>query len=206
MTVVELLTSTGARRDVRGPLRWVVRSAAVAISCGVLYATVGTYIDLFAMTIAFLSAVLTLVFLTIGASATSHAERPSWIDFVLSLSALSAGIYFYIESDRIITRITLLDPLTVPDVIFSSILLVLTLEATRRTVGLGLTAIVLVFLAYNLWGHVLPGKLGHGEIGYLHFLDIMMFTTDGLFGVPVKVAATYAFLFVMFGTFLGKAG
>jgi TRAP transporter 4TM/12TM fusion protein len=39
-----------------------------------------------------------------------------------------------------------------------------------------------------------------------HFIDINVYTTDGLFGVPVRVAATYAFLFVMFGTFLEKAG
>ncbi|MBZ0286873.1 MAG: MMPL family transporter, partial [Anaerolineae bacterium] len=79
-------------------------------------------------------------------------------------------------------------------------------EATRRTVGPGLTVIVLVFLAYNLWGDRLPGVLGHGPIDYRHFLDILVFTTDGIYGVPVRVALTYVFLFGMFGTFLSRAG
>ncbi|MEC7256208.1 MAG: TRAP transporter fused permease subunit, partial [Pseudomonadota bacterium] len=102
--------------------------------------------------------------------------------------------------------ITLLDPLSVWDITFASLILALTIEAMRRTVGMGLTLIVLIFLAYNLWGDRLGGTLGHGEITYDHFIDITVFTTDGLFGVPLRVAATYAFLFVLFGTALSKAG
>ncbi len=78
----------------------------------------------------------------------------------------------------------------------------LTIELTRRTTGLGLTVIVLIFVAYNLFGHLLNGVLSHGYIDYNHFLDIMVYTTDGIMGLPARVAATYAFLFVMFGTFL----
>jgi TRAP transporter 4TM/12TM fusion protein len=89
---------------------------------------------------------------------------------------------------------------------FATLVVVLALEITRRTVGLFLMLLVLVFIAYNLWGHLIDGALGHGYISFNHFLDINIYTTDGLFGVPVRVAATYAFLFVMFGTFLEKAG
>ncbi|HSG95210.1 MAG TPA: TRAP transporter fused permease subunit, partial [Afifellaceae bacterium] len=59
---------------------------------------------------------------------------------------------------------------------------------------------------YNLFGDLIGGPLKHGEITLTHFLDITVFTTDGLFGVPLRVAATYAFLFVMFGTALAKTG
>ena len=74
----------------------------------------------------------------------------------------------------------------------------------RRSVGLGLTAIVLLFIAYNLFGHFIPGAFGHGHIELAHFLDVSIFTTDGLFGVPLKVASTYAFLFVLFGSALER--
>lgn len=206
MTLVEFLASTGPRRSLDGPLKHVVWGVSVTVAAGILWTTVGTYVDLFAVTIAFLSVMLALVFLTIAATESSDTARPNLLDVVMALAGIAAGIYFFIDSERIITRITLLDELTTWDVVFSSILLVLTIEATRRTVGMGLTVIVLLFIAYNLYGDALPGKLGHGKIDYLHFLDIMMFTTDGVFGVPIRVAATYAFLFVMFGTFLSKAG
>src|SRR5690606_7916059 len=58
---------------------------------------------------------------------------------------------------------------------------------------------------YNLYGHLLGGILQHGYIDYVHFIDIMVYTTDGIMGLPARVAATYAFLFVMFGTFLYAA-
>ena len=41
---------------------------------------------------------------------------------------------------------------------------------------------------------------------FTYLLDILVFTTDGVFGVPIQVVASYVFLFVMFGTFLSKAG
>ena len=92
------------------------------------------------------------------------------------------------------------------DIMFASLLIILCLEVCRRTVGLLLTGIVICFMVYNLYGHVLPAPFGHGYIGFEHFLDIMMFTTDGLFGTPLRVAATYVLLFVLFGTFLANAG
>ena len=55
-------------------------------------------------------------------------------------------------------------------------------------------------------GHHLGGVLQHGEIGFLHLLEIAVFTTDGIFGLPLRVAATYAFMFVLFGTLLQACG
>ena len=127
-------------------------------------------------------------------------------DWIFATLSAVAGAYFVAQSDVIARRITLLDPLSATDLAFASLLLLLTLEAVRRTVGVGLTSIVLLFLAYNLFGHRLGGVLGHGYISYPHFIDIVVFTTDGLFGVPLRVAATYAFLFVLFGTTLAAAG
>ncbi|MGH9806148.1 MAG: TRAP transporter permease, partial [Terriglobia bacterium] len=101
-----------------------------------------------------------------------------------------------------VQRISLLFPLDLWHLVFGTIVCVLTIELTRRTTGLGLTVIVLAFVAYNMFGHLLQGVLSHGYIDYNHFLDIMVYTTDGIMGLPARVAATYAFMFVMFGTFL----
>jgi TRAP-type uncharacterized transport system fused permease subunit len=49
------------------------------------------------------------------------------------------------------------------------------------------------------------GVLQHGYIDYQHFIDIIVYTTDGIMGLPVRVAATYAFMFVLFGTVLYAA-
>lgn len=200
------LIGTGVRRSLSGILGTVVKSFAAMVALAVVYTTTIVYIDLFLMTVIFLSAILALLFLIYSASPNSRLDKPSILDWVFSLASVAVGVYFTMEAGRIVQRITLLFPLEMTDMVMASILLILTIEATRRTVGFGLTSVVMIFVVYNLFGHNLPAGFGFRQVNYNHFLDIMMFTTDGLFGVPLRVAATYAFLFVMFGTFLARAG
>jgi len=198
--------ATGASRKLSGAYGRFAKPLGALITLGIIATTTIWIVDLFAMVVVFLGAVLSLVFLSIGPSPTSDPDRIPIVDVVLALLALSTSIYLFIEIDRIAQRIALLDELTTLDLFFGSVMLLVTLEATRRTVGLGLLLIVLGFLAYNLWGDSLPGVFSHGVIGYRHFLDILVFTTDGLFGVPVRVALTYVFLFGLFGVVLHRVG
>ncbi|WP_461429793.1 TRAP transporter large permease subunit, partial [Ketobacter sp.] len=204
--ILSSMLETGTKRKLSPGLARILQSIAAIIALGVIYTTTIVYVDLFAMTIVFLSSMLALLFLLYTPGPWGRTNSPSIIDWVLSLTSVAAGVYFLVESSRIVERITLLFPLEMPDLIAGSALFFLTIEATRRTVGFGLTSVVTIFLLYNLFGHGLPAGLGFREVGYNHFLDIMMFTSDGLFGVPLRVAATYAFLFVLFGTFLSRAG
>lgn len=204
--ILSSILETGTKRQLSPKLARILQSIAAIIALGVIYTTTIVYVDLFAMTIVFLSSMLALLFLLYTAGPWGRTNSPSLIDWALSLSSVAAGVYFLVESSRIVERITLLFPLEIPDLIAGSALFFLTIEATRRTVGFGLTSVVTIFVLYNLFGHGLPAGLGFREVGYNHFLDIMMFTSDGLFGVPLRVAATYAFLFVLFGTFLSRAG
>lgn len=198
--------TTGARRDPDSWAGHLLKPFAALVALGIVWVTTIQIVQIYAMTIVFLGLMLALVFLTTGASANSSRDRvPVW-DLILAAASIGISAYFWFHNERIVTRITLLDELTAWDILCGSGLLLITLEATRRTVGPGLTSIVLVFLAYNLWGDWLPGVLGHGSIDYLHFLDILAFTTDGIFGAPIRVALTYVFLFGLFGTFLSRTG
>lgn len=206
MVFFNFFFDTGARRRPLGPVGAAVKAFAAGTAVWTVYAAAFSHSDTLSLTIAFLSLMLVLTFALIGPSANSSTERIPAIDWVLALLAAVAGVYFQTQSDMISQRITLLDPLSTYDIAFATLILVLTLEAMRRTVGMGLTMLVILFLVYNLFGDLLSGAFGHGEISYEHFIDITIFTTDGLFGVPLRVAATYAFLFVLFGTALSAAG
>jgi len=206
-SLFKLAFDTGARRRPEGTVGAVIRVFTALITVWTVYAAAFSRQDALSLAVTFLSLMLSLTFLLIGHSASAHAKHQiSWFDWPLTILALISGGYFLGQSDTIAQRITLLDPLSQADVIFSSILILLTLEAIRRTVGWVLTLIVVSFILYNLFGDHLTGPLSHGEIGLDHFLDIMVFTTDGVLGVPLRVAATYAFLFVLFGTVLAKTG
>lgn len=206
LNLLSSILQSGTKRHLSSGLDRTIRSIAAIIALAVIYTTTIVYVDLFAMTIVFLASILAILFLMYTAGPWGRSDAPGVIDWLLSLASIAVGVYFLLESSRILERITLLYPLELADLIAGSVLLFLTIEATRRTVGVGLTGVVAVFVIYNLFGHNLPAGFGFREVGYNHFLDIMMFTSDGLFGVPLRVAATYAFLFVLFGTFLSRAG
>ncbi len=194
--------SVGCRRRPGGWIGRLVPPFAVAVAVYVIVAATYKIIDPWVLTAVFLAGMMALAFLTVGATAKSDTERVPWYDLVLSLLSIASGVYFVAIADSEVQRISLLFPLDDWHLVFGTVICVLTIELTRRTTGLGLTAIVLVFVVYNLFGHLLHGVLGHGYIDYNHFLDIMVYTTDGIMGLPARVAATYAFMFVMFGTFL----
>ena len=92
------------------------------------------------------------------------------------------------------------------DITVATIVVVLVLEATRRTLGMALPVLALCFIAYGLTGPWLPGMLRHKGLTYEILIDQTFFTTEGLFGIPLGVAASYVILFIIFGAFLEKSG
>ncbi|MCZ7565425.1 MAG: TRAP transporter fused permease subunit [Burkholderiales bacterium] len=154
------------------------------------------------MTAVFICACMVPGFLMVGASERADPRRPAAFDWVLSAVSAIVLVYFVAYSEYVTTRIALLNALTPADFVIGTAMLVLTLELTRRSTGLALSLIVLLFILYNLYGHLVGGSLGHGQIDYAYFLDLAVFTTDGIMGLPLRVVATYAFLFVMFGGLL----
>ena len=203
--MISALIATGNRRSLRGPLGLGLKVAAAGFAAWVIYANLFVISDPLVLGVLFVAGILSLLFIAIG-HGREAPENPTTVDFVLSALSAITGAYFFVESETISERITFLDPLTTPQLFFGGCLLALVMEATRRTAGLGLTAIVGLFLIYNWFGSWLPAPFGHGIKDFGYSLDILLFTTDGVFGVPIQVIASYVFIFVLFGTLLAKAG
>src|SRR5688572_13692093 len=129
-----------------------------------------------------------------------------WID--LGLAGLSIGCmsYFFIAYEYLTTRYPTAHPLSWLDIAVGTVLVVLVLEATRRTLGMALPILGLLFIGYALSGPWLPGHLRHKGLTYEIMLDQTIFTSEGLFGIPLGVAASYVILFIIFGAFLEKSG
>jgi TRAP transporter 4TM/12TM fusion protein len=197
--------SVGVSRRPKGWLVWVVTPLAVALAVYAIVAATVLIIAPWALVAVFLTGVIAIAFVTVGASPHSDPDRPSAIDYALALASFATGVYFFVNSAEFVDRISLLSELSGWDLFFGVLTVVLTVEITRRTTGAGLTVVVLVFIAYNFFGHLLGGVLQHGYIDWIHFIDIMVYTTDGIMGLPARVAATYAFMFVMFGVVLYAA-
>ena len=106
--ILSSMLETGTKRQLSPGLARILQSIAALIALGVIYTTTIVYVDLFAMTIVFLSSMLALLFLLYTAGPWGRTNSPSLIDWALSLSSVAAGVYFLVESSRIVERITLL--------------------------------------------------------------------------------------------------
>lgn len=199
------LVSTGRRRKLAAGQHRALIIAAAIFSGWVIYANLFTISDPLVLGILFVSGIYAIMFLAIGATPRAPDKVPFY-DLGLSVLSVVCGLYFFVNAGVISDRISLLEPFTPAQFFFGTALLLLTLEATRRTTGLGLTGVVVLFLIYNWFGYLLPPPFGHGVSDFSYLLDILVFTTDGIFGVPIQVVASYVFLFVMFGTFLSASG
>ncbi|MGJ9459737.1 TRAP transporter permease [Oceanobacillus sp. CF4.6] len=155
-----------------------------------------------------LAFILALTFLLYGYSKKDGIKRqaPSVMDYLFVLLSLGAGIYFTIHAERIATRIPIMNPLNGLDIFFGLVFVLLTIEAARRTIGFPIIVIVFIGAAYALGGHHLTGLLSHRELSVVEFIDELTYSFNGLWGSPISVAATFVFMFMLFGSFLQKSG
>ena len=161
---------SGFTRQPKGLVGYVLTAYAALFVLWSAYAAVFSRLDALVLVTLFLSFMLVLVFSTIAAVSERpehDSDRVPFYDWAFVLCSICCGVYFALNADAIATRITLLDPLSMTDITFASLLIILCLEVCRRTVGLLLTGIVICFMVYNLYGHVLPPPFGHGYIGCL---------------------------------------
>jgi len=194
----------GPRRRLTGTIGWIASSVAVAMSLVFMYwawATVTTQI----LRLVFLLFSLVLTFLLYPARRKLRLPRLAWYDWLLiALSFLAIGYPLW-DFEEFIYRAAL--P-TDKDQIFGALTILLVLEATRRTTGWILPAVAIAFVAYAWLGAWLPSPWTHQGYGVDRLVGHMYMTLEGIFGVPLDVAATFIILFTIYGAVLenSKAG
>jgi TRAP transporter 4TM/12TM fusion protein len=113
------------------------------------------------------------------------------------------GLYQWVFYEPLIVRDG--DP-TVLDLVVGTLLVILIFEGTRRLMGLALPLMCGVCLLYWFFGQYLPAPFNHRGYDFDQIVTHLSFGTEGFFGVPIYVSATYIFLFILFGSFLERAG
>lgn len=150
-----------------------------------------------------LAFVLALIYLLYPARATGDKQKLAWYDVLLAIGGVAVCGYIVWNYDTIVLDAGPPDQM---DFIFGCAAILLVLEATRRIVGLPITLIAVVFLLYAKFGNYLPGMMGHPGFSMQRIVGHMYLTTEGLFGMPLGVAASFVFLFILFGAFLHSTG
>ena len=135
--------------------------------------------------------------------ASRFRHRIMWWDWIAAALSIAIVAYLILGGDDITDRNTSPEPW---DIAFGIALIVLVLEAMRRTNGWIMPVITSAFIAYALFGPYLPAPWTHKgyEIGRL--VGVMYMTLEGIYGVAVDVSSSLIILFTIFGAFLQYSG
>jgi len=183
----------------------IVSVIAIATSAFFILIAFGVYVQSQIALNWFIGAILAIAFLT----TTGNPKRPTGrtvFSWAAAIASIVIAVYFTIMQPVYEMRLPMIDGLNTADKIAGVVLIVLVLEATRRCIGMTLVLVVLAFLIYGIFGHLLTGPFWHRELSLEEMLYQIVYTTNGLFGPALAVAALLVFAFVAFGTVLDASG
>ncbi len=191
----------GWTRKLTGAAGYILTGVAVATSVFYLYAATATMVT---QMLRGLFVMLTL-FLTFLAFPGHPRDRKSvpWYDWALAFLSVLPIVYMLLDFEEFVYRAV--TPTTL-DIVMGVLLIALVLEATRRSTGWILSVIILGFLIYAYFGEYLPAPWNHRGYDLERIVGHMYMALEGIFGVPIDVAATFIILFTIYGAFLDKSG
>jgi len=189
-------------------LAMVIAAVAIGLSLFQLYTAGIQTVNLFYQRGGHLAFVLVLAFLLFPISKKAWIRWP--VDLVFIAGSLVSTGYLLLNLTAIVNRSGFY---TQQDIVMGAIGTVMVLEAARRVIGPTITIIGVVFILYAMTGPrglisgiTLPGILQHRGYDVNRIVDQLFLGQEGIFGIPLGVAATFVFIFVLFGAFLEVTG
>ena len=195
---------SGHQRSLSGLAQRSVMAAALAFSAYQLVVAAFHPLSSLVMRSLHVGFLMLLVFWVVPAlKRGSWMHRIPWFDWLLGAAAFGLGLYHWFFEADLIQRNG--DP-TLSDLWVGAAVVVLLFEAARRSLGLALPLVCAAFLLYGLFGQYLPDAISHRGYGLDQIIGQLYLGTEGIYGIPTLVSATYIFLFILFGAFLEHAG
>ena len=188
------------QRRLPGPWEWIVSIGLVAfyglLGWGLLR-DLGSDVPPQAQA-AFMAVLLAVAGLSLPLRAYdgSHRHIP-WRDWVFAGTASGFSLYLLLFFDSIFIQRP--GQHTPADLMVGVIAIVMVIEATRRTMGIFLPLLAIATVLYGIFGPYLPGGLAHRGYSVPRVIAHLYKGTEGIYGIPVGVVATFVFHFVLFG-------
>ena len=136
-------------------------------------------------------------------SVLTDKTRIRWVDWLLAGTACAASLYLAVFYDELAMR---QGSPTVTDIVVGVVLIVLLLEAARRSLGPALAVVASFFIFYAFFGPYMPDVIAFKGVSFSRFMSQQTISTEGIYGIPLDVSAMIVFLFVLLGSMLEKAG
>ena len=130
-------------------------------------------------------------------------HRVMWWDWLLALAGVATTVYLIAGGDDFFDRSILPNNW---DIVFGVALVLLILEAMRRTTGWILPFVTTCFLLYAFFGEILPAPWTHKDYEIPRLVGHMYMTLEGIYGTAISVSSTLIILFTIYGAFLQFSG
>ncbi|MEW6663085.1 MAG: TRAP transporter permease [Bacillota bacterium] len=193
-------------RNLNRRVAFIATLLAVALSAYAIWVNgignlLGFILDNHELRSIFLGLALSLVFISYPINKKFQAVTV--LDWALVLVSILTAIYMYANAEQFQWR---LGAETTLDLVMGFLAILLVIEGCRRVIGPVLPAIAIIFVIYAMIGQYLPKVIGHGGFSFSRAVGHLSLTTEGIYGQPLGVAATYVVLFIIFGAFLQVSG
>ncbi|MFD1881521.1 TRAP transporter permease [Paracoccus pacificus] len=125
------------------------------------------------------------------------------LSWMMGLVGVGIALYQYYEYVPLMMRAGDINNI---DIFVGIVTLIAVFAAAWVVMGPALPIVAGLFLFYAMFGEYFPGALQTRGYSVGQVVEQMSFGTEGIYGTPLYVSATYIFLFILFGSFLEKAG
>ena len=191
----------GAANRFSGWRRVFVGAVAIAMTLFHLYAAY-SIVPTQVLRSVHVTFVLVLTFLLFPIARRFRHRIMPW-DWAAVTAAVAILVYMYVGGDDFMDRNTMPDP---SDILFGVMLIVLVLEAMRRTTGWIMPVVTLLFIGYALFGEYLPKPWTHRGYSIDRLVGHMYMTLEGIYGAAIDVSSSLIILFTIFGAVLQFSG
>ncbi len=199
----EIKSSSGKKRAFGGSLKLLVTVLTVALAVFQLYTAFFGLFPSMQQRSLHMAFVIPLIFLLYPMWKSSPKDRPSMLDWFLAVAAAVCTLYIFFMYEDIAKRAGMYRQY---ELYLGVAMIVLVFEAARRVLGYPLPIFCSLFIFFAYYGRSMPGPFRHFGLSIPRIIEELYLTTDGLFGLVTGVSATYIYLFILFGAFLGSTG
>ncbi|MEY3799949.1 MAG: hypothetical protein RLZZ406_1252 [Pseudomonadota bacterium] len=191
----------GDSNDYKGLLAIFITLVAVGMSLFHLYAAY-SIVPTHQLRVIHVALVLFLLFLSFPIAAHFKNKLMLW-DILFAIGSVAIAYYILAGGDDLMDRNTAPNS---TDVMVGIALILLILEGVRRTNGMVLVTVTVLFLMYAFFGNYLPAPWTHKGYDLDRLVGYMFMSLEGIYGTAVDVSATLIILFTIFGAFLQFTG
>lgn len=145
---------------------------------------------------------LAMGFIFLPASAKAR-DKVAWYDWLGIVLVGAACLNVFVNYWPIMLQEHIAGPL---DYFLGVVMIVSSAELARRSIGNSFAILIVLFTCYALFGHLIPGKLGHGGASWQSVLDMLYLSTNGMWGLLTDIFSSLLILFIMLGAAMLATG